>query len=275
MSSEPAGTGQTEGQPKGDAGVSSAGAGGAGSSSSAPHSHSAPGQGVRPYWGADYSSYKSYLKWKLGDPLSALQTLFLPLRWFTVFSTFSYGQELIRQANGKVPLEDKDFPSVEHIDSAEVLSSRILGEWHREQGKAKEDSAAGRVPRTPWWQFMWVIIRVFGVEYWWATVAAFGETVAKILEALILGAIIRWLMGGATDSSGWIWATLLSLCVIWHGFLHHWLFYLSMRCGFRMRVGFISTIYRKALRLSISHTSSTGYITNLVSNDCQRFVRPL
>jgi len=39
----------------------------------------------------------------------------------------------------------------------------------------------------------------------------------------------------------------------------------------RLRVTFIAAIYRKCLKLSISHTSSTGLIVNLISNDVQRF----
>jgi ATP-binding cassette subfamily C (CFTR/MRP) protein 4 len=56
-----------------------------------------------------------------------------------------------------------------------------------------------------------------------------------------------------------------------HGLLHHCEFFTAMRTGMRVKVGLIATIYQKCLRLSISNTSSTGYIVNLVSNDVQRF----
>ncbi|KAI9014275.1 hypothetical protein DFJ74DRAFT_681992 [Hyaloraphidium curvatum] len=233
---------------------------------------------TRPYWGADYSSYVSFLKWKLGDPLSALQQLFLPLRWLVVYLTYSYPQWIIIEANRRArkgtALEDSDFPAAEARDSADVLSSWILREWAAEQERMKRDEAAGRQPRTPKAALLYVMLRIFGLEYFWATLAAAAETVAKILEALLLGALVRWFMAwtaGVSDNSGYLWAGLLSLTVVWHAFLHHVLFFLSMRVGFRMRVGFISTIYRKCLRLSITHTSSTGYITNLTANDTQRF----
>ena len=45
----------------------------------------------------------------------------------------------------------------------------------------------------------------------------------------------------------------------------------SVRIGVHLRTAFIATIYRKCLSLSLSHTSSTGYILNLISNDVQRF----
>lgn len=227
----------------------------------------------RPVWGSDWATYPRLAEWQNGGPLSPLAKLLLPLRWFLVFSSFTFPQQLIARANEKEPLEDADFPAVEPRDSAEVLSTRILNEWRKEQDKMDSDAKAGRTPRTPRQSLLWVILRVFGVEYFWATMAALGETVVKILEALLLGAIIRWLMAGqvAVDRTGYLWAGLLSACAIAHGILHHYLFFLSMRCGFRMRIGFISTIYRKALKLSITHTSSTGYVTNLVSNDVQRF----
>ncbi|ORY51096.1 P-loop containing nucleoside triphosphate hydrolase protein [Rhizoclosmatium globosum] len=37
------------------------------------------------------------------------------------------------------------------------------------------------------------------------------------------------------------------------------------------RIQFITAIYKKCMRLSISHTSSSGYIVNLVANDVNRF----
>ncbi|KAJ3055696.1 Multidrug resistance-associated protein 4 [Rhizophlyctis rosea] len=55
------------------------------------------------------------------------------------------------------------------------------------------------------------------------------------------------------------------------GFLYLCEVLASVRIGVHLRTAFIVTIYRKCLSLSLSHTSSTGYILNLISNDVQRF----
>ena len=65
--------------------------------------------------------------------------------------------------------------------------------------------------------------------------------------------------------------TGLAIASFIHGTLHHVEFFVAMRTGMRIRVGLIAAIYQKCLKLSISNTSSTGFIVNLVSNDLQRF----
>ncbi|KAI9095088.1 P-loop containing nucleoside triphosphate hydrolase protein [Phlyctochytrium arcticum] len=63
----------------------------------------------------------------------------------------------------------------------------------------------------------------------------------------------------------------LAFCVCGHAVIHHVVFFKGTRLGMQMRVTFITAIYRKCLALSISNTSSTGLIVNLVSNDVDRF----
>lgn len=98
-----------------------------------------------------------------------------------------------------------------------------------------------------------------------------GEEVTKISNAILLGYILRWLRDPtASYSMGYLYAGMMMLCTLVDAVLRHFMFYISIRTGFQMRVGLIASVYRKLLQLSLSHTASTGVIVNLVSNDVQK-----
>ncbi|RKO88876.1 P-loop containing nucleoside triphosphate hydrolase protein, partial [Blyttiomyces helicus] len=114
---------------------------------------------------------------------------------------------------------------------------------------------------------------LFGREYCYAGLAYFLESCVKLGEGITLGYLLDWFQDTTQTSNrpGYLWAMGLTLCVAMHAILHHVEFFLAMRVGMQLRATLIATIYRKCLDLSISHTSSTGLIVNLVSNDVQRF----
>ncbi|KAI8614494.1 P-loop containing nucleoside triphosphate hydrolase protein [Chytriomyces sp. MP71] len=70
---------------------------------------------------------------------------------------------------------------------------------------------------------------------------------------------------------GFTLCVYISICVIIPGLMRHISRWLSPKLGAYLRIGFVSVIYKKCMRLSISHTSSTGYIVNLIANDLNRF----
>lgn len=75
---------------------------------------------------------------------------------------------------------------------------------------------------------------------------------------------------GSLAKDGYLAAMGLSLCVIFHGVMHHIEFFLTMRAGMQCRVGMIAIIYQKCLVLYQNYATS-GLIVNLVSNDVQRY----
>ncbi|KAI9005087.1 P-loop containing nucleoside triphosphate hydrolase protein [Hyaloraphidium curvatum] len=178
--------------------------------------------------------------------------------------SYEYVTWLIRKGYRNENLGLRDFPKVQEADSAADLSDAILYQWNREVLRcAKKDPPA----RPSIWR---VIFHVFGGRYSVCMMLAACEEVTKISNAILLGFLLRWLRDPTqTASAG------------------HWMFYIvrfpilscrqsltfgaqSIRTGFQMRVGFIASVYRKLLHLSLSHTSSTGVIVNLVSNDVQK-----
>ncbi|KAJ3246974.1 ATP-binding cassette sub- C member 8, partial [Borealophlyctis nickersoniae] len=161
----------------------------------------------------------------------------------------------------KRDLAPEDFPQVENVDAAETLSNRLMEEWDKE---VKRNGSRAKL-----WK---ATLRAFGAQYAVAGLAYLFEVFFMLGESITLGYLLDWLQKpDRVQWEGYVWALGLSLCVFCHAFLHHVEFYLGMRAGMQLRVAFIATIYRKCLSLSIAHTSSTGLIVNLVSNDVQRF----
>ncbi|KAI8850776.1 P-loop containing nucleoside triphosphate hydrolase protein [Chytridium lagenaria] len=112
--------------------------------------------------------------------------------------------------------------------------------------------------------FFWPIV---GSGIWF-----FVEENLKLVNALLLGFLLTWFGdANADERNGYYYALLLSLSTILIAFVHHIDFWIAMRMGIQLRIAFIAAIYRKCLALSVSHTSSTGFIVNMVSNDVQRF----
>lgn len=243
-------------------------------------------------WTADWSSYMEYKTGRRGET----PTGFHYIVWFFIwlYEVVSYGRLFVEKRPGCV-LDDasshsptlllldpeyvtwlimkgykndslglRDFPKVQKADSAADLSDSILKNWNRE---VLESSKAGRKPNL--WR---VIFHTFGPRYAVCITLACCEEVTKISNAILLGYLLRWLKDpAASHGEGYFYAGMMMLCTIVDAMLRHFMFFISIRTGFQMRVGFIATVYRKLLHLSLSHTASTGVIVNLVSNDTSKF----
>lgn len=70
-----------------------------------------------------------------------------------------------------------------------------------------------------------------------------------------------------------ICATIIVVTALVNTFLAHWYSFTLQHLGMKIRIACCSLIYRKSLRLSRSaiENTSIGQITNLLSNDVNRF----
>ncbi|KAJ3162748.1 Multidrug resistance-associated protein 4 [Geranomyces michiganensis] len=174
--------------------------------------------------------------------------------------TFGFMNEMVSRGMRR-ELRPEEFPAVERVDEAEHLSTRLLDAWAKEQKQRGADAKLWRAT-----------FKVFGPQYMFAGLFYLTESAIKLGEGVTLGLLLQWFQKNREDSrEGYLLALALSACVLTHAVLHHVVFFLGMRMGTQMRVAFIAALYKKCLVLSISNTSSTGLITNLISNDVQRF----
>ncbi|KAI8901223.1 P-loop containing nucleoside triphosphate hydrolase protein [Globomyces pollinis-pini] len=175
----------------------------------------------------------------------------LKLFWSNI--TFGYVNELIRRGN-RTELKPSDFSPVEETEEAEELSIRLSDNLKRNNGNLAKS--------------LW---DTFGKSF---SVVGFGffiEIAFKIGEGYLLGQLLKWFQNPILMNAGYYYATGLVLVVAFHGFLRHWMFFNAIRIGMQVRIALTSTIYKKCLSLSTSHTTSSGLIVNLISSDVQKF----
>ncbi|KAL5033223.1 hypothetical protein BDV3_000232 [Batrachochytrium dendrobatidis] len=174
--------------------------------------------------------------------------------------TYTYMDELIRRG-AKRTIEPSDFPCVEDDDESQRLSSAVLEAWAEQQRLHGKNASLGKAL----WKVFWLPFSIAGMTY-------LIESMIQIAQGVVLGHLLQWFQDPTSDTKqGCLFAMGLAICVFGQGVLHHVDFFYAMRTGMQVRVSLIAAIYRKCLALSISNTSSTGLIINLVSNDVQRF----
>ncbi|KAJ3040385.1 Multidrug resistance-associated protein 4 [Rhizophlyctis rosea] len=171
-------------------------------------------------------------------------------------------------------LTNADYPLLEAHDDSRVLSDRLMSAWDAEVKKEKESqkgykASLGRA-----------VIHAFGLQFLLCGYLYLCEVLAVTGSSYCLGRLLVWFQTAvANDVSGittpkkegFLWALGLCLCEYAHAICHQSEFWGSVHVGVGVRTAFIATIYRKSLELGLGHTSSTGYILNLISNDVQRF----
>ncbi|GFR41484.1 hypothetical protein Agub_g2175, partial [Astrephomene gubernaculifera] len=104
------------------------------------------------------------------------------------------------------------------------------------------------------------------------------EVGQRLGTPVALRQFLFWLQAYAAGTpqpewKGWVWAVVLGACGCSMVVIHHQLFWIGMRSGFRMRQQAIAAIHSKVLRLNSAAVGalSTGHVVNLVSNDVRRF----
>jgi ATP-binding cassette, subfamily C (CFTR/MRP), member 4 len=172
--------------------------------------------------------------------------------------SYMYLNDLIARGV-KGDLQPDDYALIEDGDECQQLAKSILEEYGAEQKKGKPS--------------LWrVLFKVFGFQYSVGGAVYLTEALVQLTQGFFLSKLLSWFQTPEADiASGYYYCIALAVGTIVHGICHHVEFFIAYRTGMRTKVGLIASIYRKSLSLSISNTSSTGFIVNLVSNDVQRF----
>jgi ATP-binding cassette subfamily C (CFTR/MRP) protein 4 len=152
-----------------------------------------------------------------------------------------------------------DYAPIEDVDECETMAVSILNEYRLQLQSGKAS--------------LWkVLFKIYGLDYSFSGLMYLLEVFVQLAQGYFLSRLLTWFQTpNAPLDLGYYYCLGLTLGTFLHGLLHHIEFFSSMRVGMRVRVGLIAAIYRKCLALSISNTSSTGYIVNMISNDVQRF----
>ncbi|PVU90165.1 hypothetical protein BB559_004764 [Furculomyces boomerangus] len=174
--------------------------------------------------------------------------------------TFSWCSHLIwNYGRYDSKITSEILPDLDPSEDSKKISILLENAWN-------EEVRSGR-------KSLWgMLYKVYGKEFLIAGFFGFLESLFKVLQAVALGLFIKFLRSSEKSiSQGFLYAGMLSIIVICASLSKHYHFFPASRLGFRLRIGLISLLYRKALTISASSMISTGEAVNLISNDVQPF----
>ncbi|XP_028401677.1 multidrug resistance-associated protein 4-like isoform X2 [Dendronephthya gigantea] len=161
----------------------------------------------------------------------------------------------------KQPLEESDLHDVLERDSTYYLATKLQRAWDHEVETSEE-------PR-----LLIPLIKVAGVKYFFRLIFLFIKLTAGVAQSIFIGQIVAaFYVDGVDRKSGYLAATLFTLCAFVEAIIHHPLFIELLRTAIDIRVALSAVVYNKALRMSQASLgyTHTGHIVNLVTNDVQK-----
>jgi hypothetical protein len=229
------------------------------------------------------------------------------------FCDFSFVEPLLRRGV-ESPLRARDLDALAEHDRVAPLVAELHRSWtieveaHAQRatdggaaaralccGKCCERCAAGRKPSL--WRALY---RSHTFVFYYSAAWTLGESVCRIVQPMILGSFIGWLVDPSTlrlsktwkwelapevagsrsvgrYAMGASWVLLLLLAALSQIAVHHQMYFYTMRAGWNIRLATTGLIHRKLLTLSAAALSGPGsdvaQIVNLASSDVNRFDR--
>ncbi|XP_078589212.1 ATP-binding cassette sub-family C member 4-like [Branchiostoma floridae x Branchiostoma japonicum] len=188
------------------------------------------------------------------NPLATANTLSRLLFWW-LNPLFKVGY--------KRKLEEDDMFNVLYEDSSCKLRTDLESSWNME----KSEYSKPRLLRALW--------RCYGKGWILLGIPLVFEETMKVAQPLLMSRLILYFSTGSHVmlTEAYLCALGISACALLSGMVHHQIYFLTQRWGWRKKVACCSMIYKKALRLSNAALlkTTTGQIVNLMSNDVNRF----
>jgi ATP-binding cassette subfamily C (CFTR/MRP) protein 4 len=139
----------------------------------------------------------------------------------------------------------------------------LIRAWERQQ---RRPNNAGSFLMAVLWTYPW--------DYFWVFLGYAGEAACRVVQAYLVGQLVKLISEQEALSRGLLLAGTLTLTNFCQALLHQLAFYLSGRFCYILRLGAMGLIHHKGLALSMQSQTrvTTGHIVNLVSNDVERFM---
>lgn len=175
---------------------------------------------------------------------------------------FMWPYALIKEGMVK-PIEESDLHDIMQEEKSSHNREYFEKLWQDELQRAKKKK------RKP--SLHWALAKDFFKSTWIIQPLMCASSTARIVMSLALGYLIESFNDQSND--GYLWAAIIVLCDAIRLFEHHQVFFMTWRKGMQIRIGAVSSIFAKSLRLkSVGVTTSSGQIMNLISNDVERFL---
>ncbi len=184
--------------------------------------------------------------------------------------SFSWIYPLLRLGLTR-PLRESDLPALHDLETSSVNRRIIEDLWESEMRTGRRNFG-----RALFWHYF--------KTTWIAQILMAVNMAARIGQAMALGLLMEQFgrfehendspSHTNTKKEGYLYASLLVLCELIAFPTKHQQFFITYRAGMQIRVGIVAAIYAKTLRLPSGGGSciSSGHVTNLASNDVERFL---
>lgn len=178
------------------------------------------------------------------------------LKWHELL-TFSFVKPIVKLGLRKT-LDQDDLHPVAQQDRASVVTEELEREWQSELERAAAAAASGRGGQRLQKPSLWrAFYRAHRYEFIISGMLLFGEAAIMIAKPIMLRFLLMWLQGSVTFSSkqanlayGYGLAVGLAALDFVQTFLHHKVFYITLREGWRLRTSVVGLMHKKILRLS-------------------------
>ena len=159
-------------------------------------------------------------------------------------------------------LQEQHLPDIQLEEDPVHLFERFSAEWTKELKKLRKQAS--------------MFLAAFRVFSWWFWVFMPLKTIFTILSTQLLGGLINFYSLPDVDEYIYSVGLPLTLGVALSNLtaqgLHHFYFFFAWRRGLQLRIGSLTLVYDKLLKLRLQSCSdvSTGRIVNLASTDIER-----
>lgn len=185
--------------------------------------------------------------------------------------TFSFVIPIVRYGIYK-PLQQEDLIPVAEQDRAARVTARLEEEWAVELQQTQRRPSLNRA-----------LYRTHRRAFYVTGVLLFMEYALMLAKPVVLRYLLSWLKGNvATEAEvgskrHWGYGFGIALGLAGSDFMqtmiHHRVFFLTIRAGWRLRTSVQGLLYKKILRLDSQWqtSASTGQIVSTLANDTQRY----
>ncbi|KAG7359041.1 multidrug ABC transporter permease/ATPase [Nitzschia inconspicua] len=219
-----------------------------------------------------------------------------PLQHASIWSklTFSWAYQPLLAVGSKRPLEEIDLPELDPVDTSHYQRQKLQQLWQQQQQQQSKNDHTSLAK---------ALLKDYFRSTWLAQVLLVIQMVSRIGQAVALGYLLQT-FDRRISASGFFWAGVLTICGAISFPAKQLQFFETYRKGMQTRVGLVAAVYAKTLRLpstlggqsdnhsttttttnindsktsnkknvsSSASSSSSGQITNLASNDVERFL---
>jgi ATP-binding cassette subfamily C (CFTR/MRP) protein 4 len=197
--------------------------------------------------------------------------------------TFRWAYAPLLKVGNERPLEESDLPELQEEDTSYYQRQHVEKLWKQTKDKHHSANSLERA-----------LLRDYFQSTWLAQILLVIQMASRIGQAIALGYLLQTFEDGGIEtnssllSSGFFWVFILIACGLVSFPAKQLQFFETYRKGMRIRVGLVAAIYAKILRLpslgalqthhhdnpkqESSSPTSSGQITNLASNDVERFL---